>query len=235
MSRNALRPAATRKAEETRRRILEAALALFAERGFEATTMRDVASRAGVATGAAYYYFGSKDELVLEFYRDSQTLAESLAAERLGGGGDLKTRIALLLDAKFEQFGPHRKMLAALFRIASDPSSVVSPFGEQTRDIRESAIDLFRQAIDGSTAKAPKDLAPHLPKLFWLYQMGLILFWIYDGSDGQRRTHRLKDASLDVVVKLIRISRFPLLGPVRSSVVDLLESLERDGRTNASV
>ena len=227
MSRHALRRAPTRKSEETRRRILEAALALFAERGFEATTMRDVASRAGVATGAAYYYFGSKDELVLEFYRESQTLAETGAAARLGATADLKARIASLLDAKFDQFGPHRKMLAALFRIASDPASVVSPFGVHTRDIRDSAIDLFRQALEGSSTKIPKDLAPHLPRLLWLYQMGLILFWIYDESEGQRRTHRLKEASLDVVVKLIRIARFPLLGPVRSSVVDLLDALER--------
>ena len=45
----------TTKAEETRDRILDAALRLFRERGFAETTMRDVAAAAGVATGAAYY------------------------------------------------------------------------------------------------------------------------------------------------------------------------------------
>jgi AcrR family transcriptional regulator len=59
---------ATPKAEETRNRILDAALRLFRERGFEQTTMRDVAAEAGVATGAAYYYYRSKQELVLAFY-----------------------------------------------------------------------------------------------------------------------------------------------------------------------
>ena len=56
--------AQTAKAEETRNRILDAALRLFRERGFAQTTMRDVATEAGVATGAAYYYFRSKEELV---------------------------------------------------------------------------------------------------------------------------------------------------------------------------
>ena len=62
----------SRKSDETRRRILEAALDLFRENGFEATTMRDIAKKAGVALGAAYYYFDSKDAIVMAFYIRAQ-------------------------------------------------------------------------------------------------------------------------------------------------------------------
>ena len=127
MSRSAGRASSTRKADETRQRILEAALALFAERGFEEATMRQIAERAGVAAGAAYYYFASKDELVLEFYRMSQREAEGAAAARLASGGDLKSRLEALIVGKFEQFGPQRAMLRTLFRSAANPASVVSP------------------------------------------------------------------------------------------------------------
>jgi AcrR family transcriptional regulator len=48
------------KGEQTRRAIAEAALRLFREQGYEATTMRAIAKEAGVATGNAYYYFGSE-------------------------------------------------------------------------------------------------------------------------------------------------------------------------------
>src|SRR5258708_26812480 len=73
---------ATTKAEETRDRILAAALELFRTRGFEATTMRDVATEAGVATGAAYYYFRSKHDLVMAFYEQtSREMAEELPGE----------------------------------------------------------------------------------------------------------------------------------------------------------
>jgi len=58
----------------TRDAIVEAALELFRERGFEGTTMRAVAERAGVSVGNAYYYFSSKDELVQGFY--DQLVAE---------------------------------------------------------------------------------------------------------------------------------------------------------------
>src|SRR5260370_4033731 len=61
----------TRKAEETRARILSEALTLFRERGFDQTTMRDIARAAGVAIGAAYYYFESKEALVMAFYGEA--------------------------------------------------------------------------------------------------------------------------------------------------------------------
>lgn len=227
MSRHAGRAATTRKAEETRQRVLEAALALFAERGFEETTMRDVARRAGLATGAAYYYFASKEELIHEFYRGSAVEADEGVRALLSERADLKSRIAAVLTYKFEQFAPYRASLGSLFRSAADPRSAISPFGDATRDVRESAIDLFRQALAGSKVKVPKDLEPHLPRLLWLYQMGLILFWIYDQSEGQARTARLQDRSLDLVVGLIRIARFPLLGPVRKAVVEMLEAVEQ--------
>ena len=57
----------TAKSEATRARILEAALRTFRKRGFHAATMREIASEAGVALGAAYYYFDSKNARVMAF------------------------------------------------------------------------------------------------------------------------------------------------------------------------
>src|SRR5258708_27992786 len=73
---------ATAKAEETRERILASALELFRVRGFDATTMRDVASEAGGAPGAAYHYFGSKQDLVMALYQQTaREMAAALPAE----------------------------------------------------------------------------------------------------------------------------------------------------------
>ena len=83
---------------------------------------------------------------------------------------------------------------------------------------------LTPEAIDGSDARMPRDLAPHMPRLLWFYQMGLILFWIYDRSEGQQKTRTLAARSLDVVVRLMRLAKFPPLGPVRKTVVELLET-----------
>ena len=74
----------TSRAEQTKSAIVTAALALFRENGYDATTMRAIASAAGVSIGNAYYYFGSKEELIREFYaRNQAEHAAAMAAKRL--------------------------------------------------------------------------------------------------------------------------------------------------------
>ncbi|WP_236653709.1 TetR/AcrR family transcriptional regulator, partial [Streptacidiphilus melanogenes] len=52
--------AKTAKSERTRALILETAMRLFKERGYEKTTMRAIAAEAGVSVGSAYYYYEGK-------------------------------------------------------------------------------------------------------------------------------------------------------------------------------
>ena len=61
-----------RKSDATRERILKAALDMFHDRGFDSTTMRDIAAGAEMAIGAAYYYFESKDAIVLAIYESAR-------------------------------------------------------------------------------------------------------------------------------------------------------------------
>src|SRR5271165_7154252 len=86
------------KSDETRARILGAAMDLFRRRGFEETTMREIAAEAGVATGAAYYYFDSKDAIVLAFYDQATHELEPLLEEALTGSKDLRERLRVLLE-----------------------------------------------------------------------------------------------------------------------------------------
>jgi zinc protease len=60
------------------------------------------------------------------------------------------------------------------------------------------------------------------------FAAGLILFWLHDRSDGAARTHRLVDGSLNLIVRLVRMSRLPVLGAARREMVALLDSLESD-------
>lgn len=216
---------ATAKAEETRERIVDAALQRFREAGFDETTMRDIAAEAGMATGAAYYYFRSKEELVMALYARTADEARDLIPPLIDRSKDIKKRIRAIIDAKFEQFAPHRRLLGALVRIGMDPAHPLSPFGKETQTMRDESIEFFRTAVDGSSTKIPRDLEADLPRLLWMYQLGLILFWIYDESPGQRRTLTLVDGTLDLIVRLIQISSLPLMGPLRKRVVNLLRDV----------
>src|SRR5918992_2330152 len=59
----------TPKGDQTRTLILQTALDMFRERGYEQTTMRAIAEKAGLSLGNAYYYFRSKEHLIQAFYQ----------------------------------------------------------------------------------------------------------------------------------------------------------------------
>lgn len=56
--------------DDTRSRILESALAVFAERGADGGSMREIAKRAGVNVATTYHHFGSKRDLLMAIFRD---------------------------------------------------------------------------------------------------------------------------------------------------------------------
>jgi AcrR family transcriptional regulator len=223
----------TPKAEATQTRILDSALDLFRRRGYDQATMRDIAAEAGVSLGSAYYYFESKADLVMAFYeRASIEMGEPIVAA-MAGGGSLEERLHGIMAAKFAYFLPNRAFLGALFRYAADPQDRLSPFSVETRHIRERDQGYFQQALEASKVDAPKDLAPHLPKLLWLYQMGLILYWIYDRSPEQHRTRALLAKSLAFVVSGLKLASFPLLRPLRKKIVELLLIAEGEEESHA--
>ena len=117
----------TAKAEETRERIVDAALQLFREKGFDETTMRDIAAEAGVATGAAYYYFRAKEELVMAFYMRTADEARTVMPGLLARSTDLRKRLHAAIALKLSQFSQHRRLLIALvLRSDQKPNDLVS-------------------------------------------------------------------------------------------------------------
>src|SRR5262245_13942370 len=170
--------------KDTQQKILDAALTLFRERGFDASTMREIATRAGVASGLAYYYFDSKDAIVLAFYHRAQEELKPLM-EKAQRGKTLQARLQAIVEAKLTYFAPNRHFLGALMAHAANPANPLSPFAEPSREIREGEFAQIERAINETGTSVPKDLAPHIAKMLWLYEMGLLLFWIYDNSKNQ--------------------------------------------------
>lgn len=184
--------------------------------------MRDVANHAGVAVGAAYYYFDSKDAIVMGFYERSQEHLAPLLDQSLANAKRLHDRLRAVIQVKFDYFAADRKLMGAL-SAHIDPHHPLSPFSKETRRIRDLDIGFFSRAVEGGKVRVPEELKVHLPRLLWLYQMALILFWVYDSSHNQERTMKLFDKSLAIVVALIKLSSFPLLRSVRKLAIGLLE------------
>ena len=219
---------ATKKSEATERKILDAALELFRETGFDETTMRAVAARADVATGAAYYYFPSKDAIVLAFYERSTAEMQPKIAAALEEAKGFEERLREVIRVKLDYFTPNRGVLRALLRNGADPKHPLSPFGAETQGIRDTDLAWFRNVIEHGGMRIPKDLGPELPGVLWLFQMGVIFFWVIDESAGQSRTTRLLDLGPKIVTGLLRISGLPLMRPVRKVALELIAIVKGD-------
>jgi len=156
---------AATKGETTRQQILDTALRLFRERGFDEATMRDIASEAGVSLGNAYYYFPSKEAIVLAYYDLVQTEHARRVHELFPEQKDFKTRLLTVLHTKLDILKDDRPLLGALFRYTGQPDHPLSFLGSPAKSLQKQCSDLFAEAI--SVEKIPDDLRTLAPTLLW--------------------------------------------------------------------
>jgi AcrR family transcriptional regulator len=217
----------TPKSEATRTLIVETALRLFQENGYDKTTMRAIAREAGVSVGNAYYYFSSKEQLVQGFYDRITELHEEACASVLAAERDFAKRLRAVMLTWLEVAAPYHEFGRQFFVNAADPDSPLSPFSTESSPARDAQIALFRRVLEGSTAKVDPELRPELPELLWLYEMGVVLFWVHDRSAGCRRTGMLVDRTVPLLDRVIGLSRLRLLRPVTREIVQLIGDLTR--------
>jgi AcrR family transcriptional regulator len=222
----------TMKGDQTKALILETALKMFRDRGYEETTMRAIAQKAGLSLGNAYYYFHSKEHLIQAFYLRTHLdhLAEAMPA--LEKESTLKARLLTVMRLKIDTLKPYHQFAGVLFKTAAHPESPLNPFADESDPVRQESIKLFDVVVGESKARIPKDLREELPYLLWVYHMGVILFWIHDPSPKHRRTYRLIDHTVELLDKLISLASNPLMRPLRKQALRLIDEI-RDAADEA--
>lgn len=215
----------TARAEQTRSAIVTAALRLFRDGGYDATTMRAVAAEAGVSTGNAYYYFGSKEELIREFYARNQADHTAACREVLAAETDFAARLRGTLRALVDVLGPYHEFAAKFFKHAAEPSNPLSPFSPESSPVREAATELYAEVVAGSTLRVSRDLRAQLPELLWLYSLGVILYWVHDTSPGCTKTYALIDRTVPLADRLISLSRYRVMNSTLTDVISIIEDL----------
>ena len=212
----------TPKSIRTRQKILDAALLLFTEKGYEKATMRQIAAQAEMAPGSIYHHFPTKEHIVQAFYdllhEDHAQACVGILASEIR----LERRLYEVIRKKIELAEPFKKVSGVLFRVASDPKNPLSPFSAQSSPTRDKRLALFRQLVSGSSAKLPDDVRVILADYLWLYQMGIILYWIHDTSENSQKTFRLIDRTVKLIQTLVELSNLPLIAPFRKKFTKLM-------------
>jgi hypothetical protein len=111
-----------------------------------------------------------------------------------------------------------------VFRYTGEPEHPLSCLGRGTAEIRRRSIQVFRDAI--GEEKFPNELRELLPIALWALQMGLLVMFLYDSSENQRRTRRMADGALDLSLKLLGLAKLAVLKPIRIKVLALLREAD---------
>jgi AcrR family transcriptional regulator len=211
----------TPKARRTRERILEAALGLFADRGFEATTMRDVAREAGASLGLAYRYFASKEEFALALYMRLAEESEEWARDGLAGG-TVAERFERAMLVKLDQVSSHRGPLAALLARSLDPNSSISALGEGTAAVREKMGGVFLEVVGGASDAPRERQARELGNVLYTLHLAILLYWFHDKTPGASATRELVGSARETLRYLRPALRLPPMSRVLSRLAGAL-------------
>ncbi len=178
----------TEQGAATRRQLYETAIALIASRGYEATTLRDIAKRGGVSTGLLYRYFPNKRAVILALYDELSAEYAARAAAMPPGPWD--RRFLFALETSLGVLAPQRDTLAALTPVLIGTSDE-GLFAPGTAFSRRRVQAAFVEAVRGaSDAPAPDDAAA-LGRLLYVVHLAVILWWLFDKTPRQRATRDL--------------------------------------------
>src|SRR5947207_11814392 len=102
--------------EAIRKRIVTAALSLFQTRGFDSTTTKAIARKAGIAEGTVFNYFRTKEDIALHFFEQEvdQAIASVRDNPRLRRA-PLEAKLFALLHSHIEFLAPYERFIGAAF------------------------------------------------------------------------------------------------------------------------
>ena len=159
-----------RKKQRTREKIVEAAFELFAERGFDGTTIADIADAAEIAPRTFFSYFPSKDDVVFYDFEETQAVIASWLHDREPGTNAIDALRAGIASG-VQEIGPgdlREKRLRK--RLMCENESLAA----HSEHLKGKLADLLAGAVAEDLGDAPSDLRPRLVAAAFLAAIGLI-------------------------------------------------------------
>jgi len=207
--------------EQTRIRLLEAAVDVISEKGFDKASMREIAKRADVADATIYNYFSTKEKLLYGYceYVQQQVMSELKAIDDFHEYS-LQEQLHQLVETELKIWLPAREFLQEVFAHTFAAPTVGHELLAETKSILKAmVIELIDASIEaGEMPEQPyQDL---LPALFWDYQTAILAYWLKDTSDQFANTTKLVDQSTEIVAQL-------LIGGVIGKTLDMFSFLFR--------
>jgi TetR/AcrR family transcriptional regulator, cholesterol catabolism regulator len=166
-------PPTPRDSEAKLQHILVHAAQIFAEEGFEGTSMRDISRVTGVSLSGLYYYFESKQKLLYLIQYNTFTFIMEQLLSRLYAVHEPAARLRVLVQNHIEYFLSHPNEMKVL---AHEEEALGPPLRDEVADIKRRYYALAREIFDGLAAEG---LAPGVqPRVAILSLFGM-MNWVY--------------------------------------------------------
>lgn len=181
--------------EKTRDKILRAGRKLFTSRGFEASTTRDIAARAGIAAGTLFNYFPSKEALGMAMIAEALDGARHEFESRRRAGESLDEELFAHVMSGLRALEAYRTFVGAVVESAMSPFTA----GGEGERVRTEHLETVSELIaSNGSASAPSFVVMHL---YWTLYLGVLAFWSSDESPNQEDTLVVLDQSLRLFVQ----------------------------------
>lgn len=171
------------EAEITRRELLKKALVIFSKKGYNAATLQDIASEAGVTRGAIYWHFGSKAELYNTLVREYSDRGGQIVQQAAAEGGSLLDILRRVFVRQLEVIETDRE-LRALMELYLFKTGMVEELAEGRQQQVEAAQSLVEmlagvmaQGIEAGLLRSDMD-AKTMARAYLAFQNGLIQQWL---------------------------------------------------------
>jgi len=191
--------------QKIRDNIVKAALSLFQRRGFDATTTKAIARKAGIAEGTVFNYFESKDEIALYFFEEEvdQAMTSVRDNPRLRKA-PLEEKLFALVHSQLDLLAPYERFIGTALIHALKPHSPLGPFSHRAMELRHRYLRFVQELIEESIPKKKNPLGFLAPEVFWIYYLGVLFYWLYDTSEGKQQTLAFLDRSLNFGVLMLK-------------------------------
>jgi len=179
----------------TRQRIVEAAQRLFTTKGFAASTTRDLAEAAGVASGTLFNYFATKEALLACLAAEAAASAQAEFEAGTREGASVEEELFAFVAAGLRKLRPLRKDLAVLLETALSPLAAAP--ADEAQSLRVAHLETVARL---ARKHQGVELGPVALQLYWTLYTGVLMFWANDKSPRQEDTLALLDSSLAMFV-----------------------------------
>jgi len=191
--------------EQTKARILEAALSLFREKGFYKTTTKEISRKARIAEGTLFNYFKTKEDLALYFFQtEAQHCMDWYEQDEHVRNAGLPEKLFAIMQHYLDRMEPYQEFIGSVYLRALQPNSRLSPLSLEVQELRVRELrfvtNILEEAEENGEIPPVGNFGPYAVGIFFF---GILTYWLHDRSKDKEDTMALMDRSLSLVTHFL--------------------------------